>query len=273
MNTFPKINLPRLEQSIAEMARFGIKSNGGCCRIALTDEDKQGRDRFVEWCTEAGCQVHVDAFGNIFAVRCGSDGDSGMVLTGSHLDTQPNGGKLDGVYGVLAGLEVIRTLNDHNIRTSRPIVVIDWTNEEGARFSPGLTGSSGFSGHIDIGAASAITGADGKNFIAELGRIGYAGSMDRDAIKPAAYIELHIEQGPVLERCRREIGVVTGVQGVRWYEVDVSGSDRHAGTTPMDDRQDSFFAVARMAEAMRRFALSLDSEVRFTIGRVAVQPG
>ncbi|MCP3713439.1 M20 family metallo-hydrolase [Paraburkholderia sp. CNPSo 3274] len=273
MNSLPKINLERLQATIDTMAGIGAKDNGGCCRISLTDEDKLGRDQFVTWCREAGCSVHVDAFGNIFAIRAGSRLDSSVVLTGSHLDTQPNGGRLDGIYGVLAGLEVIRTLNDHNICTERAIAVVNWTNEEGARFSPGLTGSSGYAGDLDLSFARAIVAPDGARFGDELARIGYAGTFSRRALEPIAYVELHIEQGPVLEQYERTIGVVEGVQGVRWYEVELQGSDRHAGTTPMAARQDSFMALARITQSMRQEVLSIDPEIRFTVGRVSVRPG
>lgn len=273
MNSLPKINLERLQATIDTMARIGAKDNGGCCRISLTDEDKLGRDQFVTWCIEANCSVHVDPFGNIFAIRAGSCLDGAAVLTGSHLDTQPNGGRLDGIYGVLAGLEVIRTLNDHCICTDRAIVVVNWTNEEGARFSPGLTGSSGYVGDLDLSFAHGIVASDGARFGDELRRIGYAGSFSRSALDPVAYVELHIEQGPVLEQYQRTIGVVGGVQGVRWYEVELRGSDRHAGTTPMAARQDSFMALSRITQVIRQEVLSIDSDVRFTVGRVSVQPG
>ncbi|WP_124489758.1 MULTISPECIES: M20 family metallo-hydrolase [unclassified Burkholderia] len=273
MRNIPHINLERLQRTIHEMAEFGAKDNGGCCRISLTDEDRLGRDQFVEWCKEAGCSVHVDGFGNIFAIRAGTRPDNSIVLTGSHLDTQPNGGTLDGIYGVLAGLEVIRTLNEQDIQTERAIAVVNWTNEEGARFSPGLTGSSGFSGNLDVASAMSIIGADGVRFGEALGRIGYAGEFSREAIDPFAYVELHIEQGPVLEQQKRTIGIVEGVQGVRWYEIELTGSDRHAGTTPMTDRRDSFMALSRIALEMRRFAAFMNPDVRFTVGRVAVIPG
>ncbi|MGF6961198.1 M20 family metallo-hydrolase [Paraburkholderia youngii] len=273
MNSLPKINLDRLQATIDTMAGIGAKENGGCCRISLTDEDKLGRDQFVTWCREGGCGVHVDAFGNIFAIRAGSRPDNAVVLTGSHLDTQPNGGRLDGIYGVLAGLEVIRTLNDHGVRTERAIAVVNWTNEEGARLSPGLTGSSGYAGDLDLSLARRIVASDGARFGDELERIGYAGTFSRRALDPIAYVELHIEQGPVLEQHERTISVVEGVQGVRWYEVELRGSDRHAGTTPMADRQDSFMALARIAQSMRQAVLAIDPDVRFTVGRVSVQPG
>ena len=273
MSSLPKIDLERLQATIDTMARIGAKDNGGCCRISLTDEDKLGRDQFVAWCREAGCSVHVDAFGNIFAIRTGSCIDNAVVLTGSHLDTQPNGGRLDGIYGVLAGLEVIRTLNDHGVRTERPIAVVNWTYEEGARFAPGLTGSSGYVGDLDLTLARGIVASDGTRFGDELERIGYAGSFSHRALDPFAYVELHIEQGPVLEQHQRTIGIVEGVQGVRWYEVELRGNDRHAGTTPMGDRQDSFMALARITQSMRQAVLALDPDVRFTVGRVSVQPG
>lgn len=250
------------------MARIGAIEDDGCCRLSLTDEDKQARDLFRQWSEAAGCDVRVDQFGNMFAVRPGRSSRAGTVLVGSHLDTQPHGGRFDGVLGVLAGLEIVRALNDANIRTEHPIVVANWTNEEGVRFKPGLTGSSGFVGSLD---STAVQGLDGADFFAELARIGYAGQPVTD-LDPLAYYELHIEQGPFLERAGADVGVVTGVQGVRWFEIELLGRDSHAGTTPMTARSDSFMAASAIALELRKRADALDPEIRFTIGRVEVSP-
>lgn len=262
----------RLWSDLMRMAEIGALPNGGCCRLSLTDEDRQARDLFVAWCREAGLDVRVDPFGNIFATRPGRSKDAGHVLVGSHLDTQPHGGRFDGVLGVLAALETVRALNHAGIETERPITVVNWTNEEGVRFSPGLTGSGGFVGAIRAYDTSAIAGEGGVPFYPELHRIGYAGSS-RFTAPIAGYYELHIEQGPVLESAGVSVGVVEGVQGVRWLSVDLVGEDRHAGTTPARDRRDAFMAAARLAVDMRRLALSLDEEMRITFGRVGVEPG
>jgi N-carbamoyl-L-amino-acid hydrolase len=251
-----------------EMAKIGAIEGDGCCRLSLTDEDKQARDLFDHWCKAAGCDVRVDQFGNMFAIRPGRLNHAPAVLVGSHLDTQPHGGRFDGVLGVLAGLEIVRALNDANIETQHPIVVVNWTNEEGVRFKPGLTGSSGFVGSLDMTGVQGLGGAD---FFAELARIGYAGQPVTD-LEPTAYYELHIEQGPFLERVGAEVGIVTGVQGVRWFEIELLGRDSHAGTTPMTGRSDSFMAASAIALELRKRANALDPEMRFTIGRVEVSP-
>jgi len=268
-----RIDPARLMASIEAMAEIGALPDGGCCRLALTDEDRQARELFKTWCREAGCEVRQDAYGNIFAFRAGKRPGLPVVLTGSHLDTQPHGGVLDGIYGVLAGLEVLRALNDAALQTDATLVLVDWTNEEGVRFAPGLTGSSAFTGALAHDAALAVTGTDGCTYGEEVRRIGAAGDLDPASLDIKAYIEAHIEQGPVLEQAGTPIGVVTGIQGVRWYEVAVTGADRHAGTTPMQLRQDSFMAAARYALQMREAILAMDPDVRFTVGRVSVQPG
>lgn len=262
------VNADRLWQSLMDMASIGAIEGGGCCRLSLTDEDKQARDLFRQWSQAAGCDVRVDQFGNMFAVRPGRLNQAPAVFVGSHLDTQPHGGRFDGVLGVLAGLEIVRALNDAKIETQHPIVVVNWTNEEGVRFKPGLTGSSGFVGSLE---SSSIAGLDGADFFTELKRIGYSGQPLLD-LEPLAYYELHIEQGPVLERMGAEVGIVTGVQGVRWFEIELLGSDSHAGTTPMSARSDSFMAASAIALDLRKRANALDPEIRFTIGRVEVSP-
>ncbi|TSJ61512.1 Zn-dependent hydrolase [Starkeya sp. 3C] len=262
----------RLWSNLMTMAEIGALPHGGCCRLALTDEDRQARDLFVRWAREAGCEVSVDPFGNIFATRSGRSRDAAHVLVGSHLDTQPHGGRFDGVLGVLAGLETVRALNELGVETEHAVTVVNWTNEEGVRFSPGLTGSGGFVGAIRSYDTSAISGVGGVPFYPELHRIGYGGST-RLTARIAGYYELHIEQGPVLERAGVSVGVVEGVQGVRWLSVDFTGEDRHAGTTPARDRRDAFMAAARLAVDMRTAALALDDAFRITFGRVSVEPG
>lgn len=255
------------------MATVGGLSNGGCRRLALTDEDKAGRDLFVSWCRDAGCRVEWDEVGNIFAIRPGAEPELPIVLTGSHLDTQPNGGRFDGILGVLAGLEAVRACNDSGLVTRRSIAVADWANEEGPRFRVGLTGSRAFVGALSRAEIKALPSLEGPSYGEELARIGYAGSFDLGPDRIASYLELHIEQGPVLERMNRPIGIVESVQGVRWYEVTVSGSDRHAGATPHEMRADSLMTAARFAAAARARCLALDPAVRFTVGQLCVEPG
>jgi N-carbamoyl-L-amino-acid hydrolase len=266
-----KIDGPRLIQSIAEMAEIGALPAGGCRRIALSDADRDGRDLFVSWCSEIGAKTGFDAFGNVFAVLTGTDPELSAVFTGSHLDTQPNGGRYDGIYGVLAGLEVLRTCAAHNIRPKRTLVVVNWTNEEGVSFSPGLTGSKGFAGQIAPLDLQNLLNQDGQSYAAELARIGYAGNYRPPPLH--AYVEAHIEQGPILENRQSQIGLVTGVQGVRWFNVEIVGADRHAGTTPMDSRSDAAMCMAAIMVGARKALGHLDGDIRFTVGRVAVEPG
>jgi len=263
----------RLWRSIEALARIGALPGGGCSRAALTDEDREARELFARWSKEAGCEVRVDALGNMFAWRTGADPDAPAVLIGSHLDTQPHGGRFDGIYGVMCGLEVLRTLNDAGVETIAPVVVVNWTNEEGVRFAPGLSGSAGFSGLFTPEFVLDTVGTDGSRFGDELHRIGFAGDFAPSAALFRAYIEPHIEQGPHLENAGVPVGVVSSVQGVRWFNVELAGADRHAGTTSMQVRRDTFMAAARMSVAMRSAALAASEDIRFTIGRVFVEPG
>ena len=266
----------RLWGSLMEMARIGATEKGGNCRLALTDLDREGRDLFVRWCEAAGCTVSVDAMGNIFARRPGRDPgrDPGLapVMTGSHLDTQPTGGKFDGVYGVLAGLEVIRTLNDHGIETEAPVEAVVWTNEEGARFAPAMTASGVFAGVFDLDYAHARADPDGRTLGAELERIGYKGDAECGGREVKAYFEAHIEQGPILEAEGKPIGVVTGAQGQRWFEITVTGAESHAGTTPMDRRRDALAGAAGMVTEVRRIATSRPPHAVATVGVLNSSP-
>ena len=240
------VNADRLWDSIMEMAKIAATEKGGNCRLALSDDDKEGRDLFVNWCQAAGMTCTVDKMGNIFARRPGRDPDARPVSTGSHLDTQPTGGKFDGVYGVLAGLEVVRTLNDAGVETEAPMEVICWTNEEGARFAPAMIGSGVFAGEFDLGYAHGQTDADGKTMGEELARIGYLGDEVPGGHELGFHFEAHIEQGPILEAEKKPVGVVTGVQGIRWYDVVITGMEAHAGPTPMDMRRDALVAAAEL---------------------------
>ncbi len=266
------IDQDRLWQSLIELARIGATPRGGVCRLALTDTDRAGRDRFVSWCEAAGCEVTVDAIGNIFARRPGRNPALPPVLMGSHLDSQPTGGKFDGAYGVLAGLEVIRTLNDLGYQTEAPLEVVAWTNEEGSRFPPAMLGSGAFARVFDLDYALSREDQDGRTVGAELDRIGYAGPAAIGQRPIAAYFEAHIEQGPVLEAEGRTIGVVQGAQGQRWYEISVTGQEAHAGPTPMRRRRDALVAAARMVDAVNRIGLGHQPDACATVGMLAVSP-
>ena len=265
-----RIDGERLWSSLMEMARIGATEKGGVCRIALTDLDRQGRDLFVKWCKEAGCEVRIDAIGNIFARRKGRDDTLPPIVTGSHLDSQPTGGKFDGAYGVLAGLEVIRALNDAGYETNAPVEVAVWTNEEGARFAPAMVASGVFAGAFDIDYALTRTDPDGKSFGDELKRIGYAGP-ETVGFPIGAYFEAHIEQGPILENEKKTIGIVTGGQGQRWYEIDITGMESHAGTTPMGLRKDALVGAAELIVAARGIATAR-KDGRATVGVINSLP-
>jgi N-carbamoyl-L-amino-acid hydrolase len=267
------VNADRLWASIAAMAKIGATELGGCNRQALTDLDKQGRDLFVSWVRAIGCDVRVDAVGNIFARRAGSDPDAEPVLTGSHLDTQPTGGRFDGVYGVLAGLEVLRTLEDQGVTTRHPIEVAVWTNEEGCRFAPAMLGSGVVAGEYDLEFAYSRTDKDGLSFGDELKRIGYCGDAPAQPRAYKAIFEAHIEQGPVLERERTTIGAVTGIQGLYWLDITLTGSPAHAGPTPMEMRRDPWRAAAPIISGLFDIAKANAPDGRATIGDGRVEPG
>lgn len=268
-----RINGTRLQQRLTEMAQIGATPRGGVCRVALTDEDRAGRDLFVRWCRDAGCTVTVDKMGNIFARRAGRQPDAGAVLAGSHLDSQPTGGKFDGVYGVLAALEVVETLNDHGIETDAPVDIVSWTNEEGARFAPAMIASGVFAGAFDLDYGLSRMDKAGRTIGEELVRIGYAGDAPVGGRNIGAAFELHIEQGPVLEAEGRAVGIVTGVQGMRWYELTLTGKEAHAGTTPMDRRQDPARALGEILPRIYALADAHAPDIRLTVGDIRATPG
>ncbi|MDP6967537.1 MAG: Zn-dependent hydrolase [Gammaproteobacteria bacterium] len=241
-----QINGQRLWDSLMEMAKIGATDKGGCCRLALTDLDKQSRDLFISWCEAEGCSIKIDQMGNIFARREGSDAEMPPVVMGSHLDTQPTGGKFDGVYGVLSGLEVIRSLNDHQITTRAPVEASVWTNEEGSRFAPAMVSSGVFAGVFDLQYGLSRADLDGVTMGEELKRIGYAGAEPVGEHPVKAFFEAHIEQGPILEHEEVTIGVVTDAQGQRWYELTLTGQESHAGPTPMQTRKDALVGAAKV---------------------------
>ncbi|WP_422087642.1 Zn-dependent hydrolase [Variovorax sp.] len=269
-----RIDGQRLWNSLMELAQLGATEKGGVCRIALTDLDRQGRDLFVRWVREAGCEVRVDAIGNIFARRAGRNNALPPVTTGSHIDTQPTGGKFDGNYGVLAGLEVIRSLNDAKIETEAPLEVAVWTNEEGSRFVPVMMGSGVFAGAFTLEHALAQCDNDGVSVSDALASIGYAGSTPASATASpvGAYFEAHIEQGPVLEANERVIGVVEGALGQRWYDVVVQGMEAHAGPTPMELRKDALLAASELVIEVNRIALAHAPHGRGTVGWIDNYP-
>jgi len=255
------------------MAKIGATDKGGVRRLALTDLDRESRDLFRRWCEEAGCTVTHDAMGNMFARRPGRDNSLPPIVTGSHLDSQPTGGKFDGAYGVLAGLEVVRALNDAGLETEAPVEVAVWTNEEGSRFGPPMIGSAVVAGVIDEGAAYATQDADGETVESALTAIGYQGDLPAAARPIHALFEIHIEPGPFLEREGKAIGVVTGVQAMRWYKARVLGEARHAGTTPPSARKDALTAAAKLVLVIDGIMQRRGDEGRATIGIFEAHPG
>ena len=268
----PHIDGDRLWKTLHELAEIGATAAGGVRRVALTDEDRAGRDLFVAWCEAVGCTVSFDAMGNLFARREGADPTLEPVAIGSHLDSQPTGGKFDGAYGVMVGLEVLRTLHDHDLTTDAPVEVISWTNEEGARFPPAMIGSGVFAGAFSVEYGHGQTDPAGLSLGAELQRIGYAGSATPGDHRFGAYLEPHIEQGPILEAEGQTIGVVTGAQGCRWYDVEVTGQEAHAGSTPMDRRSDALLSAARLIDEANAIARRRDPDGRATVGVADVSP-
>ncbi len=267
-----RIDGARLWNSLMELAQLGATPKGGVCRLALTDLDKQGRDLVLRWAAEAGMSVRIDKIGNAFMRRAGRNDQLPPVVTGSHIDTQPTGGKFDGNYGVLAGLEVVRTLNDHGVMTEAPIEVAFWTNEEGSRFVPVMMGSGVFAKAFTLEHAYAARDADGRCVKDELERIGYLGPHEPGEHAIGSYFEAHIEQGPVLEDHATTIGVVSGVLGIRWYDCTVTGMEAHAGPTPMALRQDALQVAAALMQEVVACAHRHGPHGRGTVGMVQVHP-
>jgi beta-ureidopropionase / N-carbamoyl-L-amino-acid hydrolase len=262
----------RLWDSIMEMAKIGPGVAGGNNRQTLTDADAEGRALFQRWCEAAGLAMGVDQMGTMFCRREGTDPEALPVYVGSHLDTQPTGGKYDGVLGVLGGLEIIRTLNDLDIKTKHPIVVVNWTNEEGTRFAPAMMASGVFAGVIDQDYAYSRRDAAGRAFGDELARIGWQGDEPVGARQMKAYFELHIEQGPILEAEGKDIGVVTHGQGLTWLQVTLTGRESHTGSTPMPMRRNAGLGMARITELVHEVAMSHQPNAVGAIGHVEVYP-
>lgn len=267
-----RIDADRLWNSLMSLAEIGATPKGGVARLTLTELDRQGRERVGGWLREAGCTLQVDAIGNVYAIRPDRHGrtDQPAVAVGSHIDTQPNGGKFDGNYGVLAGLEVVRALNDAGIATERPVAVAIWTNEEGTRFTPVMMGSGVWCGAFELEDCLAQRDRDGVSVADALAAIGYAGTDL--APRFAAYLEPHIEQGPVLEQRRITIGAVEGALGQRWFDVIVTGQDAHAGPTPIGMRRDALLSAARLVIEVRRIAATHPDYARGTVGQLHVSP-
>ncbi|MFW8634241.1 Zn-dependent hydrolase [Cribrihabitans pelagius] len=267
-----RINIDRLWAAIGEMAQIGPGVAGGCNRQTLTDADSEARARFATWCEAEGMRIGVDDMGNMFALRPGTDPDADPVYLGSHLDTQPTGGRYDGVLGVLSALEVVRVMNELGIQTRRPIGIVNWTNEEGARFAPSMLGSGVFAGAYTRDFAHSLTDQDGKTLGEELQRIGWMGTEPVGARPMHAYLEYHIEQGPVLEAEGKSVGVVTHCQGFSWLEITLTGREAHTGSTPMTMRSNAGLAMARIMEMVQDLAMRHQPGAVGSVGQVFFSP-
>jgi N-carbamoyl-L-amino-acid hydrolase len=264
-----KCNGERLWGSLMDMAKIGATAKGGNCRLALSAEDAAGRELFMSWCRAEGMTLGFDAIGNLFARRPGLDDSLAPIVMGSHLDTQPKGGRFDGIYGVLSGLEVVRCLNEQGLQSQRPVEIAVWTNEEGARFTPAMFGSAVFTGSLPLQTALDAKDADGVSVAEALQATGHTGEIPFERAFDA-YFEAHIEQGPILEDNGLPIGVVTGGQAICWLDVQVRGQSAHAGTTPMKLRKDALFGVAQMASELEAFAEQFAPKGLVTIGQVSI---
>ncbi|MCP4983257.1 MAG: Zn-dependent hydrolase [Gammaproteobacteria bacterium] len=267
-----RVDGQRLWDSIMAMAEIGPGQHGGSCRLALTDADRDGRDLFIRWCEDIGCVVSIDDMGNIFARRDGRNNELAPIVAGSHLDTQPHGGKFDGIYGVLAALEALRTLHAHDVTTEAPVEVVVWTNEEGSRFAPAMISSGVYAGLFEKSYAWSVSDSDGNSLGDELKRIGYMGTMSCGSNPIGALLEAHIEQGPILEAENQQIGVVIGGQGQNWYDVRLKGQDSHAGSTPMPGRHDALVAAAEMISMVQALVLEFAPQAVGTVGQMSVMP-
>lgn len=265
------INRVRLFERLEAINGINRLADGSCCRLALTDADRRGRDLVVSWMRELDLDVRIDQIGNIVGIRAGAHGEA-PVMTGSHIDTVATGGRYDGTLGVLAGLEVVHTLNEAGVRIRRPVAVAAFTNEEGVRFQPDMMGSLVYAGGLPLEAALNSTATDGKRLGAELARIGYAGDVRCGAIRPHAYVELHIEQGPILDREGGILGAVEDLQGISWQELTIRGTSNHAGTTPMTMRRDAAYCAARVGVFVRDLARRMGGSQVATVGSIRLVP-
>jgi N-carbamoyl-L-amino-acid hydrolase len=267
-----RVNGARLRRSLEEMAKIGATPAGGVQRLTLTDEDKKARDLLVSWLEEIGAAVTVDAMGSIFGRRRGRDEALPPVMSGSHVDSQPKGGRFDGILGVMGALEVARTLHEHGVETERPFVVVDWTNEEGSRFAPAMVASGVWAGALDIAWAYARTDLAGKRFGDELERIGYKGAAPAKHFPVHAYYELHIEQGPMLEHEGKLVGAPKGILCLHWYDVYLEGEANQVGPTPMAGRHDALCAAAEMILAVNRLPAKMGGDMVATVGELQNGP-
>ncbi len=266
------INPQRLWDTLMDTAQIGGTQKGGICRLTLTDLDRQVRDWFKAQVEALGCTVTVDEVGNMFALKPGKRADLAPIAIGSHLDTQPTGGKFDGVLGVLGGLETLRTLHDLGYETNAPLMLVNWTNEEGSRFAPAMLGSGVYAGVFDRAYADSREDRQGVTFKDAIDGIGYRGEAQAGSVKFGAMFELHIEQGPILEAEERTIGVVQGVQGMRWYEIELTGREAHTGSTPMHLRKNALVGAARLVERVDRIALEHAPSAVGTVGLIEAKP-
>jgi len=267
-----RVNGKRLRESLERMARIGATSGGGVHRLALSDEDKEARDLFVKWLKDIGLKVTIDEMGNIFGKRPGRSNDLAPVMSGSHMDSQPQGGRFDGILGVMATLEVLRTLYENNISTERPIVIVNWCNEEGSRFSPAMVGSGVWAGALDRDWVYNRTDIDGKRFEDELIRIGYKGREPCVRHPTYCYYEYHIEQGPILEREKKIIGVPKGIVGIHWYDIYLEGEANQVGPTPMEGRRDALCAAAEMILKVNTLPQRVGGNLVATVGEIQNYP-
>ena len=267
-----RINAGRLQQSLEEMAKIGATPGGGVQRLALSDEDKQARDLLVKWMKEIDLEVTVDQMGNIFGRRSGKNNDLAPVMSGSHVDSQPKGGRFDGILGVMGPLEVLRTLHENKVETERPIVVVDWTNEEGSRFAPAMVSSGVWAGELDLQWAYDRTDINGKKQGEELERIGYKGAAKAEKFPVHAYYEYHIEQGPMLEREQKKIGAPKGILCLHWYDIYLEGEANQVGPTPMEGRHDALCAAAEMILKVNALPEKMGGNMVATVGEIQNGP-
>ena len=268
----PRINGDRLRQSLEEMARIGATPGGGVKRLALSDEDRRARDLFIQWLKELHLDITIDEMGNIFGRRVGTYDHLSPVLSGSHIDSQPKGGRFDGSLGVMGALECLRTMEEENIKTDRPLVIVDWTNEEGCRFAPSMSASGVWAGALDRDWVYDQTDTSGRRFVDELERIGYRGPAAARSFPLHAYYELHIEQGPVLEGEKRTIGIPKGIVCVHWYDIHIEGEANQVGPTPMEGRHDALCTAAEMILTVDELPRKMGGNLVATVGEIHNHP-